>query len=41
MKQYTIIDPRNRQVEVFDTATIEPVLLTEEARPSHFSEHVA
>lgn len=35
MQSYTLTDARNRHGEVFDTAAIEPVLLTKQSRPSH------
>jgi prevent-host-death family protein len=35
MKQYTLTETRNRHGEVFDRATIEPVLVTKQQRPSH------
>jgi prevent-host-death family protein len=35
MKTYTLTETRNRHGEVFDRATIEPVLITKQQRPSH------
>ena len=35
MQSYTLTDVQNRQGEVFDRAAVEPVLLTEESRPSY------
>ncbi|NES23467.1 MAG: type II toxin-antitoxin system Phd/YefM family antitoxin [Symploca sp. SIO3E6] len=35
MQQYTLTDARNRHGEVFDQATIEPVVLTDQSLPSH------
>ena len=35
MQTYTLTDARNKHGEVFDKAAIEPVLLTEQSRPSH------
>ncbi len=35
MQTYTLTDARNKHGEVFDRATIEPVLLTKQSRPSH------
>jgi prevent-host-death family protein len=35
MKTYTLTETRNRHGEVFDRATVEPVLVTKQQRPSH------
>ncbi len=35
MKSYTLTQIRNQQVEVFEQATVEPVLITKQERPSH------
>lgn len=35
MKSYTLTQTRNQHGEVFDKATIEPVLITKQKRPSH------
>jgi PHD/YefM family antitoxin component YafN of YafNO toxin-antitoxin module len=35
MYSYTIIDTRDRHSDVFEKATIEPVLVTEQSQPSH------
>ncbi len=35
MKSYTLTQTRNRHGEVFDKATVEPVLVTKQKRPSH------
>ncbi|MGL5871930.1 MAG: type II toxin-antitoxin system Phd/YefM family antitoxin [Xenococcaceae cyanobacterium] len=35
MKTYTLTETRNRHGEVFDKATVEPVLVTKQQRPSH------
>ncbi len=35
MKAYTLTETRNRHGEVFDKATVEPVLVTKQQRPSH------
>jgi prevent-host-death family protein len=35
MQTYTLSEARNRHGEIFDRATIEPVLLTKQSRPSH------
>ncbi len=35
MKSYTLTQIRNQQVEVFEQATVEPVLVTKQKRPSH------
>ncbi|NMG19039.1 type II toxin-antitoxin system Phd/YefM family antitoxin [Brasilonema bromeliae] len=35
MHIYTLTDARNKHGEVFDKATVEPVLLTKQSRPSH------
>ncbi|MDP8963454.1 MAG: type II toxin-antitoxin system Phd/YefM family antitoxin [Cyanobacteriota bacterium] len=35
MQSYTLADIRDRNSEVFEKAAIEPVLVTEQARPSH------
>ena len=35
MKTYTLTQTRNQHGEVFDKATIEPVLVTKQKRPSH------
>ncbi|MBW4495081.1 MAG: type II toxin-antitoxin system Phd/YefM family antitoxin [Oscillatoria princeps RMCB-10] len=35
MQTYTVTDARNRHGEVFDRAAQEPVLLTDQSRPSH------
>ncbi|NER22564.1 MAG: type II toxin-antitoxin system Phd/YefM family antitoxin [Symploca sp. SIO1C2] len=35
MQHYTLTDARNRQSEVFNKATTEPVLLTNQSLPSH------
>ena len=35
MKSYTLTQIRNQQVEVFERATVEPVLVTKQERPSH------
>ena len=35
MKSYTLTQTRNQHGEVFDKATIEPVLVTKQKRPSH------
>lgn len=37
MKTYTLTETRNRHGEVFDRATVEPVLVTKQQRPSHVS----
>ena len=35
MQSYTLTEARNQHGEVFDQATVEPVLLTKQSRPSH------
>ncbi|MEM9273564.1 MAG: type II toxin-antitoxin system Phd/YefM family antitoxin [Cyanobacteria bacterium P01_F01_bin.143] len=35
MKTYTLTQTRNQHGEVFDKATVEPVLVTKQKRPSH------
>jgi len=35
MKSYTLTQIRNQHGEVFDRATVEPVLVTKQKRPSH------
>ena len=35
MKSYTLTQTRNQHGEVFDKATVEPVLVTKQKRPSH------
>lgn len=35
MKSYTLTETRNQHGEVFDNATVEPVLVTKQNRPSH------
>jgi prevent-host-death family protein len=35
MKRYTLTETRNQHGEVFDKATVEPVLITKQKRPSH------
>ncbi|MDB9313630.1 type II toxin-antitoxin system Phd/YefM family antitoxin [Spirulina sp. CS-785/01] len=35
MKSYTLTQTRNQHGEVFDQATVEPVLITKQKRPSH------
>ncbi|AFZ35653.1 MAG: hypothetical protein Kow0049_24540 [Stanieria sp.] len=35
MKSYTLTQTRNQHGEVFDQATVEPVLVTKQKRPSH------
>ncbi|NEP11727.1 MAG: type II toxin-antitoxin system Phd/YefM family antitoxin [Symploca sp. SIO2C1] len=35
MQHYTLTDAVNRHSEVFDQATIEPVILTNQSLPSH------
>jgi prevent-host-death family protein len=35
MIAYTLTETRNRHGEVFDKATVEPVLVTKQQRPSH------
>lgn len=35
MKSYTLTQTRNQHGEVFDQATVEPVLITKQERPSH------
>jgi prevent-host-death family protein len=35
MYTYTLSEARNRHGEIFDRAATEPVLLTEQSRPSH------
>ena len=35
MKTYTLTQTRNQHGEVFDKATVEPVLITKQKRPSH------
>jgi PHD/YefM family antitoxin component YafN of YafNO toxin-antitoxin module len=35
MKTYTLTEICNRHSEVFDKATVEPVLVTKQQRPSH------
>ena len=35
MKTYTLTQTRNQHGEVFDNATVEPVLITKQKRPSH------
>lgn len=35
MKSYTLTQTRNQHGEVFDKATIEPILITKQKRPSH------
>jgi prevent-host-death family protein len=35
MKVYTLTQTRNQHGEVFDKATVEPVLVTKQQRPSH------
>jgi prevent-host-death family protein len=35
MKAYTLTQTRNKHGEVFDKATVEPVLITKQQRPSH------
>lgn len=35
MQNYSLTDARNKHGEVFDKATVEPVLLTKQSRPSH------
>jgi prevent-host-death family protein len=35
MQSYTLADIRDHNREIFEKAAIEPVLVTEEARPSH------
>lgn len=35
MKSYTLTQTRNQHGEVFDKATVEPVLITKQKRPSH------
>ena len=35
MKTYTLTQTRNHHGEVFDQATVEPVLITKQKRPSH------
>ena len=35
MESYTLTQTRNKHGEVFDKASIEPVLITKQKRPSH------
>ena len=35
MESYTLTQTRNQHGEVFDKATVEPVLVTKQKRPSH------
>jgi prevent-host-death family protein len=35
MKSYTLTQTRNQHGEVFDQATVEPVLITKQKRPSY------
>ena len=35
MKSYTLKQTRNQHAEVFDKATVEPVVVTKQKRPSH------
>lgn len=35
MKSYTLTQTRNQHGEVFDRATVEPVLITKQKRPSY------
>ena len=35
MKTYTLTQTRNQHGEVFDKATVKPVLITKQKRPSH------
>ena len=35
MKSYTLTQTRNQHGEVFDKATVEPILITKQKRPSH------
>lgn len=35
MRSYSLTEARNQQEEVFDQATLEPVLLTKQSQPSH------
>jgi prevent-host-death family protein len=35
MQTYTLTETRNKHGEVFDKATVEPVLVTKQSRPSH------
>jgi len=35
MQTYSLTETRNKHGEVFDKATVEPVLVTKQSRPSH------
>ncbi|MEL6494361.1 MAG: type II toxin-antitoxin system Phd/YefM family antitoxin [Cyanobacteria bacterium J06623_7] len=35
MKSYTLTQTRNQHGEVFDKASVEPILITKQKRPSH------
>ncbi len=35
MQSYTLSEARNHHGEIFDRASLEPVLLTKQSRPSH------
>jgi PHD/YefM family antitoxin component YafN of YafNO toxin-antitoxin module len=35
MKTYTLTETQNRHDEVFDSAKVEPILVTQQERPSH------